>query len=52
MKAAEINARRLAEWARAARSCFPEPVTLHVLAQGYELRCADLKPLQLDPEQA
>jgi hypothetical protein len=38
----------LARWLTIARANFPAPVELYVFAQGWELRCAQMRPYKIE----
>jgi hypothetical protein len=38
----------LALWLTVARANYPAPVELHALAQGWELRCSEMRPYRID----
>jgi hypothetical protein len=50
VKLADVALRELIAWVVEARERGGGPVEVHVLAQGYELRCSGTQPLRLEAD--
>lgn len=52
MRLATIAAWKLSDWAQRAKQEYPSLVEIHIVGQGYELRCGEIDRLFIEPDRS